>query len=149
MPALIPVLRFVAVLSAGLFAGAALYINVAEHPARLGLDTRQAALQWAPSYKRATWLQAPLAVLSFACGAAVAFLSGGVSWLLPALLMGAVVPFTFIVVMPTNRQLLAKDRDQSAPSTRVLLVKWGKLHSVRTILSLLASALYMWELVRV
>lgn len=56
---LIPILEFVAVLSAVLFAGAALYINVVEHPARMGLDTR-----WAPSYKRATWLQAPLAIWS-------------------------------------------------------------------------------------
>ena len=51
-------LEFTAVLSAALFAGAALYVNVAEHPARLGLETRMAALQWAPSYRRATWLQA-------------------------------------------------------------------------------------------
>jgi hypothetical protein len=47
--ALIPVLQFLAVLSAALFAGAALSINVAEHPARLGLETRMAALQWAPT----------------------------------------------------------------------------------------------------
>ena len=57
--ALIPVLQFLAVLSAALFAGAALYITVAEHPARMGLETRMAVLQWAPSYKRATWMQAP------------------------------------------------------------------------------------------
>ena len=55
---LISLIEFVAALTAGLFAGAALYINVAEHPSRMGLETRMAALQWAPSYKRATWLQA-------------------------------------------------------------------------------------------
>ena len=54
---LIPILEFVGAFAAALFAGAALYINVAEHPSRLGLETRIAALQWAPSYQRATWLQ--------------------------------------------------------------------------------------------
>jgi ABC-type transport system involved in cytochrome bd biosynthesis fused ATPase/permease subunit len=45
------ILEFIAMISAALFAGTALYINVAEHPARMGLETRLAALQWAPSYK--------------------------------------------------------------------------------------------------
>ena len=44
---------------ASLFAGAALYINVAEHPARMLLEMRIAALQLATSYRRATWMQAP------------------------------------------------------------------------------------------
>ena len=83
-------LEVVAVLSAALFDGAALYINVVEHPARMCLDTRMAAVQWAPSYKRATWLQAPLAIVSLLCGVAVWLLGGGVGWLVAALLVGAV-----------------------------------------------------------
>jgi hypothetical protein len=61
-------LQIVATLTAALFAGAAIYINVAEHPARMVIDMRSAALQWAPSYKRATWMQAPLAIVSFLTG---------------------------------------------------------------------------------
>jgi hypothetical protein len=34
------ILEFIAMISAALFAAAALYINVAEHPARMGLETR-------------------------------------------------------------------------------------------------------------
>src|SRR5258706_13465743 len=104
---LVPILEFIAVICAALFAGAALYINVAEHPARMGLETRMAALQWAPSYKRATWLQAPLAIVSLFSGVAVWLLGGGSGWLGAALSVGAGVPFTFGVIMPTNHQLLA------------------------------------------
>ena len=102
---MIEALKFLAVVTGSLFAGAALYINVAEHPARMLMDTRNAVLQWAPSYKRATWLQAPLAVVSFGAGAAVWFAGGGVAWLVAAALVGAVVPFTFIGIMPTNHRL--------------------------------------------
>jgi hypothetical protein len=141
---LILLLEFIATLAATLFAGAALYINVAEHPSRMGLETRMAALQWAPSYKRATWLQAPLAILSLLCGVAVWFLGGGWGWLIAAVLVGAVVPFTLVVIMPTNHRLLAPDRDLSSSETRELLVLWGRLHAVRTLLGLAGAAVYLW-----
>jgi hypothetical protein len=138
------VLEFLATFSAALFAGAALYINVVEHPARMGLETRVAAMQWAPSYKRATWLQAPLALVSLLCGIA-AWLSGdGIGWLVAALLVGAVVPFTFGVIMPTNHRLLAPGRDLSSAETRELLLRWGQLHAVRTALSLAGTVLFLW-----
>src|SRR5215510_10111168 len=107
-------LQLIATLAATLFAGAALYINVAEHPARMTLETRMAALQWAPSYKRATLLQAPLALLSSVSGTAVWLLGADVLWFVAALLIGAVVPFTLAIVMPTNRQLLDSGRDPSS-----------------------------------
>src|SRR5712691_2082471 len=69
--------EFLAILCAAVFAGAAIYINLVEHPARMSLDTRAAAAQWAPSYRRATLMQAPLAVLSFLAGCAAWFLGGG------------------------------------------------------------------------
>jgi fatty acid desaturase len=141
---LISFVEFVAAFAASLFAGAALYINVAEHPARLGLETRMAALQWAPSYKRATWLQAPLAILSLICGVVAWLLGGGWGWLIPALLVGAVVPFTFVAIMPTNHRLLAPDRDLTSSETRDLLVHWGRLHAVRTVLSLASAMAYLW-----
>jgi hypothetical protein len=141
---LIPVLEFVAAFAAALFAGAALYINVVEHPSRLGLETRMAALQWAPSYKRATWLQAPLAILSLTCGITVWLLGDGWGWLVAALLVGAVVPFTFVFIMPTNHRLLAPERDLTSFETRALLVRWGRLHAVRTVLSLASAMAYLW-----
>jgi hypothetical protein len=145
---LIVFLEFVAAFAAALFAGAALYINVAEHPARMGLETRLAALQWVPSYRRATWLQAPLAILSLMCGFAVWHLGGGWGWLIAAVLVGAVVPVTFLIIMPTNRRLLAPDRDLSSFETRELLVRWGRLHAVRTALSLSSVMVYLWLLLR-
>src|SRR5262245_29122361 len=139
--------QLLATLSAALFAGAAIYISFVEHPARMALDTRSAAMQWAPSYKRATWLQAPLAIVSFLAGAGAWVLGGGVAWLIAALVIGAVVPFTLIVVMPTNEQLLAPGRDLDSAETRRLLERWGRLHAIRSIASAVAALLMLGSLI--
>jgi hypothetical protein len=136
-------LKFVATFAAAIFGGAAVYINVAEHPARMALETKSAAAQWAPSYRRATWMQAPLALLSLMAGLGSWLLGAGLGWAIAALLIGAVIPFTFIGIMPTNEKLLAPGRDLGAPETRTLLERWAKLHAVRTVLSVAATVLYV------
>ncbi len=80
--------EFIATLSATLFCGAAIYINLVEHPARMGCGTEIAATVWAPSYKRATIMQASLAILSFLCGVVVWVLGGGTLCLIGALFIG-------------------------------------------------------------
>ncbi len=139
-------LGLLAASSAFLFTGASLYISWVEHPARLSVDTRTAATQWAPSYKRATVMQASLAVVSAVSGVATALLTGDWFWLVAAALIALVVPFTLLVILPTNKQLLAPGRDLSSSDTRQLLVKWGELHWVRSVLSFMASAVYLWRM---
>lgn len=91
-------------------------------------------------------MQAPLAVLSFLAGVGAWLLDGGLLWLIGAVLIGLVVPFTFIAIMPTNHQLLLPGRDLSSAETRSLLEKWGRLHAVRSVLSLLAAIVYLASL---
>jgi hypothetical protein len=144
---MLAVLQFLAVFCCLLFTGAAIYINLVEHPARMGCDTKTAATVWAPSYKKATVMQAPLAILSFLAGLGAWLLGGGILWLIGAVLIGLVVPFTFIAVMPVNHQLLFPGRDLSSAETRSLLEKWGRLHAVRSVLSFLASIVYLASLI--
>ena len=144
---MITAFQFIATLSTTLFTGAAIYINFVEHPARMGCDTKTAATVWAPSYKRATVMQASLAILGFLSGLAVWLLGGGVMWLVGAVFIGLVVPFTFIAIMPTNHQLLTPGRDLASNETRALLEKWGKLHAVRSVLSFVASVVYVGLLI--
>ena len=146
---MVAVVEFVAALSCTLFAGAAIYINLVEHPSRMGCGTKLAATVWAPSYKRATVMQAPLAIGSFLAGVGAWLLGAGILWLVGAVLIGLVVPFTFIAIMPTNRQLLAPGRDLASTETRALLEKWGRLHAVRSVLSFMASGVFLSLLLKV
>jgi hypothetical protein len=136
-------LQFLALLATALFAGAALYINLVEHPARLSCGTASAWKQWVPSYRRATWMQAPLAIAGGLAGLGVGMLGGGATWSIAAVLILSVVPYTFVVIMPTNHRLLAPDIVPDAPPTRALLLRWGRLHAGRTALSLGALGLFL------
>jgi hypothetical protein len=55
--------EFVAVLACSLFTGAAVYISLVEHPARMECGTELAAAEFPPSYRRATVMQATLAAV--------------------------------------------------------------------------------------
>ena len=144
---MLAVFQFVAALATALFAGAAIYINLVEHPARMGCSTEIAATVWAPSYKRATVMQASLAILGFLAGLTAWLLGAHVMWLVASLFILAVVPVTLLVIFPTNNKLLDPGRDLASPETRALLVKWGKLHAIRSALSLVATMLFVGLLV--
>ena len=137
------VLAVAAVLSCTLFTGAAIYINLVEHPARLSCGTKIASTQWKPSYERATKMQASLAIVATLAGLMLWFRGGGFLWLFGAGLIFLVIPFTLIVIRPTNTRLGRPDRDLEDAETRELLDRWGRLHAVRSGLGLVASVVYV------
>ena len=138
------VFGLLALIVAALFAGAALYINVAEQPARLGLDDRALLAQWKPAYARGFVMQATLAVVGFLLGAAAWWTTGEVLWLAGAVVLVANWPYTLIFIMPVNQQLNAIGPEQAGPESRALIVRWGGLHARRTMLGVVATALYLW-----
>lgn len=136
-------LLMIALNAAVLFAGAALVISVAEHPARLLLDDANALKQFVPSYKHAAVMQVSLAAVSVVCGLHCWWTSGSIYSLLGAIAIGTNIPFTVIVIMPINKQLIAlHDANKLRPDIRSMLNRWGELHAVRTALALGASFLY-------
>src|SRR5262245_25455243 len=118
-----------AVLASGLFAGAAVYINLVEHPARVQCGTELAVTQFGPSYHRATFLQVSLALTGLAAGAAAWMSGSGLGWLFGGVALGSVLPFTVLVIFPTNRRLLDPALDRRSQLARDLLNRWARLHA--------------------
>jgi hypothetical protein len=136
----------VAATCAGLFAGAAIYINAVEHPARVSCGNDVALLEFRPSYRRASVMQASLAVIGCLAGLWSSWVLRDAWVAFGALLLGAVVPFTLIVILPTNKQLLEPSLDPRNSRTTDLLARWGRLHAVRSVLSSIALVLFLFRL---
>ncbi|GBD48139.1 DUF1772 domain-containing protein [Methylopila sp. Yamaguchi] len=133
-----------ALVVASLFTGAAVYINVAEQPARLLLQDDALLAEWKPSYKRGLAMQAPLAVIGFLLGLAAWWLSGQWLWILGAILLVANWPYTLLGIMPTNARLMATQSASAEPDMRALIVRWGGLHAGRSVLGALATLVFLW-----
>ena len=136
----------IALILAAAFAGAAFYVNVAEQPARLGLDDRNLLAQWKPSYARGFAMQASLAVLSGLLGLAAACQTGNLRWIVGAVLKLANWPDTLLGIMPTHNRLKAIAADRADATSRALIENWGRLHAVRTGLGIVAGLAYLWAL---
>jgi len=133
-----------ALIASAIFCGAALYVNVAEQPARLLLDDRALLAEWKPSYKRGAAMQAPLALVGFLLGILAWWQTAHPGFLIGAIAMIAPWPWTLIGIKPTNDALLATDPDKAGPQTRALIVRWGAIHGVRTALGALATVAFLW-----
>jgi hypothetical protein len=135
-----------ALILAAVFTGAALYVNLAEQPARLRLDDRALLAEWKPSYDGGKTMQASLALAAGLLGILAMIMSGRALWLLGAILILANWPYTLAVILPINHKLEATAPEAADAESRRLIVTWGRLHAGRTALGLAATLAYLWAL---
>ena len=88
-------------------------------------------------------MQAGLALVGSVSGLVASLGGSGIGWLVGALLLASVIPFTLVVIKPVNDKLLSPDLDPSSPEIPDLLERWARLHGVRTLASTLSFALFL------
>jgi Domain of unknown function (DUF1772) len=133
-----------ALATAAAFTGAAIFINVAEQPARLALDNRALLAQWQLSYARGFAMQASLALASALFGLLAFWLTRDGRSLIGAALIFANWPYTLLVILPVNKRIAATPLDAANAETRGLIETWGQLHAGRSVLGVLATLVYLW-----
>lgn len=105
------------------------------HPREEVYEVIEGELEFAPSYQRATILQVSLATGGLALGLTAAWRLRDPWVAVGAALLGASIPFTLIIVFPTNKQLLDPTLDSRSPLATSLLRLWNRLHAIRSLLS--------------
>ena len=136
-------LAVLALVTAALFAGAAIYVSIAEQPARLHLEDPQLLAEWKPSYQRGAMMQASLAVVSGLLGLGAWWIARD-PWLLAgSILILANWPYTLLVIAPVNNKLKATPAAEASSTTRGLIERWGWLHAGRSLLGALATAAFV------
>ncbi len=133
-----------ALIVAALFSGAAIYINIAEQPARLRFDDRSLLIEWKLSYKRGFLMQASLAVIGFLLGVAAWWQTSDWLWLIGAIVLVANWPYTLLGIMPTNNTLMSTEPASAGAESRKLIETWGWLHAGRTLLGFVAMVVFLW-----
>jgi Domain of unknown function (DUF1772) len=135
-----------ALICAALFSGAAIFVNVAEQPARLALDNPALLLEWQRSYDRAAPIQGALALI--ACGFALVagWQTHDWRWYLGAVLIVGNWPYTLLIIKPLNDRLHAHKPEQADAQTRQMIVRWGHLHAGRSALGVAATLVFLWSL---
>jgi hypothetical protein len=141
--------QYISLLSCGLFTGASIYINTVEHPSRMEVGVKYTSTVFPGAYRRGAIMQAGLAIICFVFSI-LAFLNGASAfWLYAGVIQFSVVPFTFLVIMPVNKQLLDPNMDRDSPHTKKLFETWGKLHGMRSVASSVAFLLFLNQLLPV
>jgi hypothetical protein len=125
-------------LATGLCAGAAVYVSLVEHPARVAGGTALAVAEFRPSYRRGAVMRASLAALAAVAGIGDWARGHGARPLPAGLVMVFRIAFTLGVILPTNKRLMDPALDVSGAEAAALLVRWGRLHAVRTAAGLVA-----------
>jgi len=92
-------------------------------------------------------MQASLAALGGLAGMGDWARGHGILPLAAGLLMAAVIAFTLVVILPTNKRLLDPALDSGSAEAATLLARWGHLHAVRTLLGAAALLLLGLHLV--
>lgn len=140
------IIELLATIFTGFFAGAASFISLVEHPARMAGGPELAIREFRPSFTRAALPMAYLALAAFLLGAAAWVRSGSAVCLVAGLVMVANGPWTLVLLHPINRQLMNPGLELGSPRAAELIARWGHLHAVRSCFGCIGFVMFVFAL---
>ncbi len=127
------------------FAGAAIYLNWVEQPARLDLDEEALLSEWGPSDSRGVALLLTFALISAVAGFIAFFETQDVRYVLGAVIALSSWLYAFFIMAPLNNQILGLHGPDLA-AARALVRQWGYVEVGFAAIGVLAVAVFLWIL---
>lgn len=134
-------------LSAGIFAGAAIYINLVEHPARMECGPELAVPEFGSSYRRGALFMGTLLMSGVSSASAAWLICENWLWLVGACFLLALIPLTLVFIFPINKRLLDASLERGSDTAVKLMTLWGRWHLVRSLSGLTAFLIFLLLLV--
>ncbi len=139
---------FIAFALACVFTGSALYINVVEQPARLGLQPRAMLKEWAPSNRRGFVMTSMVALIASVLAYVDYARSGDVRLLIGGTVILTSLPYAFFVIVPVNVWLYTLPPERARSDVQELMREWGFLEWGQTVIGLIACWFLAWIIIQ-
>lgn len=131
----------VALFCCALFAGAATYVSLVEHPAMEEGGTELADAYILASHPRPAIFQASFGVVGALAGILAGLAGGAIWWLAAGAILGAAALLQLFAVLPLTRRLDEIDLRADPKGALLVISRLTKLHAGLTLAALVALAL--------
>jgi len=135
-------------LSTGLFAGAAFYISVVEHPARIQCGVDLALQVFRSSYRKGAPFMGSLLLTGLASVIASWLSTSNAWWVIGGVPLLFSLSFTIIFVLPISKKLLDPSLSADHNLASKLLRRWAALHWLRSLMGLTSFLTFLILLVK-
>lgn len=132
---MVDILILLVILIMGTQFGIALTASIVVHPILVKAKKVTAIEVFKPFFDKTHILVLYMSIIVSLLALAVSIISGNWWWFGISLIMHLNGPYTVFFMMPLNRRLMDEKVNPDSEQTSDDIIKWGKLHAVRTVLN--------------
>src|SRR5262249_51495981 len=96
------------------------------------------------SYRKGAAFMGSLLMIGFLSATVVWFMNSNAWWLIGASLLLIPIPYTLVFIFPINKRLIATDPQNGSGLELNLLMRWGRLHILRSLSGLASFLIFVF-----
>ena len=135
MITIIQALEISSIVLIGILTGASFYSSMVEIPIRATTSEEEQLKNWRLVFPKASKLLIIIGNIAMVLVLITWYLTGNTGWLMGAIPLIILIPFTVIFIFKTNAKLTSLT---NSTGVSTLIRSWGKLHNIRTILAIIS-----------